>query len=676
MKKLVHFLFLSSILIFSQIVVFGQEEKIMQSSLTHWMTPDELLRKNEIGKGFVPTAPPVWPVISVAEFMPAEGVLVRYPFGIPMSLIKDLSFRTRVTTIVKNSSQQSTVAGQYSANGVNVANCDYLLANSDSYWTRDYGPWYVIDSSYEVGIVDFPYNRPRPNDDEIAKLVAGYQGIEWYGMDVTHTGGNYMSNGMGQASSTELVYEENQGTSTATIAQRMHDYLGIEQYLVRPDPNNTYIDHIDCWAKFLDVDKILVRSVPTSHPQYSSLEEAAAFWTSTTSSYGTPYQVFRVNTPNDEPYTNSLILNKTVYLPIKGTANDQPAKEAYEAAMPGYEVLTYLQLGSAPWESTDALHCRTHEMADRGMLLIRHNPILTSRPSDEDYQLPADIVALSDSGFYADSLFVRYRVNNGNWQQTGLIWQQKHQWLGVIPRQAEGSVIDYYIHAADSSGRSENHPYIGAPDPHRFTVGPAIHPHILINTVSIDTFAYPGNATTSKISMTNTGSATLSYTLSADEGCTWMNIPDPQGTIGAGNTGLVDIIFNSAGLVNGVYHTYLYVASNDPDKPADSIAITFAVGDPAGINQLQADGLKLWISPNPFTNYIRLTVESDFAEQAAISVFTTGGQPVFSSTVELHEGINQINLNSREILSLRAGIYLMNIRSGDQVVYRRLVKLD
>ena len=28
----------------------------------------------------------------------------------------------------------------------------------------------------------------------------------------------------------------------------MEDYYGIETYHVVPDPNNTYIDHIDCWV--------------------------------------------------------------------------------------------------------------------------------------------------------------------------------------------------------------------------------------------------------------------------------------------------------------------------------------------------------------------------------------------------------------------------------------------
>jgi hypothetical protein len=39
----------------------------------------------------------------------------------------------------------------------------------------------------------------------------------------------------------------------------------------------------------------------------------------------------------------------------------------------------------------------------------------------------------------------------------------------VIPSQVNGTIVSYYIHAEDSSGRAENHPYIGAPDAYFFT---------------------------------------------------------------------------------------------------------------------------------------------------------------------------------------------------------------
>ena len=39
----------------------------------------------------------------------------------------------------------------------------------------------------------------------------------------------------------------------------------------------------------------------------------------------------------------------------------------------------------------------------------------------------------------------------------------------TIPTQANGTVVSYYIEAIDAANKVENHPYIGAPDPHVFT---------------------------------------------------------------------------------------------------------------------------------------------------------------------------------------------------------------
>ncbi len=184
-------------------------------------------------------------------------------------------------------------------------------------------------------------------------------------MDLIHTGGNYMTDGMGISASSELVWEENPSLTHEEIDGLVDDYLGIETYHVIPDPNNTYIDHIDCWAKFLDVDKILIRSVPESHPQYDEIEATADYFAEQTSSYGNLYEVYRAYTPNNEPYTNSLILNKKVLVPITGSSYDDEAIESYELAMPGYEVIGF----SGSWQSTDALHCRTKGIADIGYAL-------------------------------------------------------------------------------------------------------------------------------------------------------------------------------------------------------------------------------------------------------------------------------------------------------------------
>ncbi len=450
-------------------LTIAQDAPDSPKKLTHWLTPDELNRLDEIGLTFVETDPPAAPIRNVAEFDHMQGVLVRYPFGIPISLIREMADdEIIVTTIVNSISQQNTVTSQYIANGVDTSHCNFLIAGTNSYWTRDYGPWFESDSSNQIGIVDFPYNRPRPLDDEIPKEVANMIGIPWFGMNLIHTGGNYMTDGYGNSASTQLVWEENPTLTHEQVAEKVNAYLGITTYHVRPDPNGTYIDHIDCWAKFLAPDKILVRSVPPYHPQYNLIEQAAAYWAGTPCAYGYNYKVYRAYTPANQPYTNSLILNRKVFVPIMSNAWDDSALATYQAAMPGYEVVGIIGNSSAPWESTDALHCRTKGIADLGLLYIRHYPIYGNYPCEEDYILDAELIVCSDTTVINDSVLIHYRVNNGSWMATTMLNTSGRLYSGVIPHQPGENLVEYYLTAADNSGRRASAPYIGEPDPFEF----------------------------------------------------------------------------------------------------------------------------------------------------------------------------------------------------------------
>jgi len=466
MKKRTILLSLTFLLLFS--VLRAQD---LSPRLTHVMSPEEELRKSEIGRDFTPTNPPTPPVRIVAEFEEMQSVLIRYPFGIPMTLIKEMANDCKVKTIVANASQQQTVLGQYQAAGVNTANCEWLIAPTDSYWTRDYGPWFVVDSSYEVGISDFPYNRPRPNDDNIPVVLAQQMGIPLYGMDLIHTGGNWMDDGMGIGSSTELVWTENPDKTHQEIDTIVRDYLGIRKYHVLPDPLDEYIEHIDCWGKFLDVDKVLIGQVPQSDYRYDDFEYVANYFALQTSSYGNHYQVYRVYTPGNypyTPYTNSLILNKKVFVPITGSQWDDEALQAYEEAMPGYEVVGIMH---DTWETTDALHCRAKGIADAGMLYVNHMPLLGDKDFRLEWDLTADIVPYTGMGVISDSLLCYYKINEGNFQAVPLQHTTGYHYTATLPFVTPGSQVSYYLHAADYSGRKKDHPYIGAADPHVFTVG-------------------------------------------------------------------------------------------------------------------------------------------------------------------------------------------------------------
>ncbi len=510
-KSLLFLVLITGILLITGNSVQSQNTSVKkQKRLTHHMSPEEKALFYTVGKGYVATDPPPGEVRNIAEFEQMEGVLIRYPFGISYELIAAMSEKTVVTTIVEDEGEQNFVTTQYQNHNVNMDNANFILAGSNSYWTRDYGPWYITYGDDQIGIVDFIYNRPnRPLDNAMPPNVADFLGIEWFGMDLIHTGGNYMTTGYGVSSSTELVWEENPTLTHEEINQKMHDYLGIDNYMVVPDPNNTYIDHIDCWGKFLAVDKVLIRSVPESHPQYDEIEATAQYYANQVSPYGNNYRIYRVYTPNNEPYTNSLILNKRVFVPITGSSWDDDAIATYQEAMPGYEIIGM----AGSWESTDALHCRTKGIADRNMLFIKHLPLVGDQPVQNNYEIEAELTAYSGQPVYDDSVKVIYWYNGGTHNEIVMTHESGKLYTATIPGAEEGTEIAYYIHAADQSGKSVDNPLIGEPDPFRFYVGEQFFPAIALDVTQIDAIAPQGNQYYQDFSISNTGQIDLIYSI-------------------------------------------------------------------------------------------------------------------------------------------------------------------
>lgn len=501
------------VILFPALKTNAQDKPIREPyTLTHHMSPQEKAMFHLVGKDYVATDPPPGEIWNIAEFEKMEGVLVGYPgsFGIPYNLIAAMSEETMVTTIVENNNQLNYVTNQYTSQGVNMDNTNFIVTALDSYWTRDFGPWYVRYGDDQIGIVDFIYNRPnRPNDNAVPPQMADFLGIEWFGMDLITAGGNYMTNGYGISSCTDLTWDENPTLTPEEIDEMVLDYLGVTDYHVVPDPNNTYIDHIDCWGKFLDVDKVLIREVPETHPQYDEIETTADYFAAQTSGWGVPFEVYRVWTPNNEPYTNSLILNDRVFLPIVGGQWDDEAVAAYEEAMPGYEILTF----TGSWESTDALHCRTKGIADRNTLYIQHIPLLGEQPVQTDYEIEAIITAYSGEAIVNDEVKVLYQINGGNMEEMIMTDEGNKEYVATFSNVQEGSEISYYITAVDEGGFTGNSPFIGAPDPHVFYAGEQLFAEIAIDNTEIVAWVNQGYIDVEELNISNTGGLDLNYNI-------------------------------------------------------------------------------------------------------------------------------------------------------------------
>ena len=416
--------------------------------------------------------PPLAPVRNCAEWEPSTGVMVRYPLGLPYNLLRDVTDDV-ILHVVVASGHLSQAQTNLAANGVDLDQVQFLVVDNNSIWTRDYGPFYVFDGNGDMAIIDHYYNRPwRPQDNLVPIHFAQQQGLPVHSHGMWHTGGNYMVDGAHIASSTRLVYDEaltNNGMNQSAVNQLMSSYYGIVDYQVMEYIESGGIHHIDTWAKWLDEETVLVKDVWTSHHTYNPLNQRAALMASLTASTGRNYQIHRVychniGGGNPASYTNSLILNENIYVPLFGNStHDENALAVYREAAPGYNVRGYYHGG---FLSDDALHCRTKGVKDAGMLRVAHIPVIEDRPG-EPVVITAHIRAHSGQGLAAAA--VHWRRGLEDWQETALVpTGEDWSFAAAIPAPASADTTHYFIAVADSSGRSAGMPRVAPKHWYRF----------------------------------------------------------------------------------------------------------------------------------------------------------------------------------------------------------------
>jgi agmatine deiminase len=635
---------------------------------------------------FTETPPPMAPVRPVAEFEPATDVLIRYPLGIPVSLVAALSNTAHVFCLVGSTANQNAATTSFNSGGVNMANVSFIIAATDSYWTRDYGPWFVFDGNDDLGVVDMRYNRPRPNDDNVPVTFANLNGLPLFGLNLYQTGGNYMSDGINTVAQTSLAYDENSSLTEAQVNARMLSYMGADNYLVMGDPNNTYINHIDCWGKYLAPDKVLIRSVPTSHAQYNAIEQVTAFFTSHNCSWGYPYKVYRVYTPQNQPYTNSFILNKRVFVPIMNSANDAAALQVYRDAMPGYEVMGFIGAASTPWESTDALHCRTHEIPDKNMLHLFHMPYWGEVSPTRSLLFDVTVKNYSGQPVYPDSTFIRYQIGMGEWQNLSLVNTSGQQWSAQLTNFAPGDTIRYYVHAADMSGHSADQPVFAQLDPHIFVVAPDTEAPVISHAPLTEIQNQPTQFVVDVTDNYGVSQVVMYYQINHGAVQQAAMSPYPEGGANTWN-----YLFTPQFVPGNTAFSYRFEAIDIADPaniayyPAPDAWVSVPITGVEVNDEIVALGeiVLLRVFPNPFKASLSANISVEYITRnttnAVLNIFNIKGQQVAQvSGIPSASGLNKMLWDGRDTQRrpVSPGIYFLQLVCGDNVFNRKMLVLN
>ena len=637
----------------------AQEQELPKWRMMKYLSEEEMNMPIST-RSFVETPPPTGEVRFPGEYEPMQAVMIVYPLGIPVELVREMAEDCKVITVVATY-EQSYAQSEFQAAGVNMDNVEFLNANTNSYWIRDFGPWYIFNGK-EPAIVDNIYNRPRPYDDDLPGHFAEYWDIEMFGMKVVHTGGNMMQDGRGNGVSDDIVITESvaEGITEEQVYQRMKDYLGIDPYHVTIDPQGDYIAHVDCWGKYLAPDKILLARVPQSNPRYPYYEEVAEYFATTNCCWGYPYKVYRVDIPGGSvlsPYTNSLILNKKVLVPMGSNSTyNEGALNIYRQAMPGYEVIgVENNLYWDGWLNTDALHCRTRGVMDFNMLYVDHrNVVFGEQEWQDSIAITSKFIAYSGAELKQDSLLVYYSIDGGEYKTaTMTATGNPDEYVGYIKGYQSKSEVKYYVFGADESNRRYQQPVFGELDPHVFTIGEQAETTLTLNPTEL-VFEDENDGVEILTISNNTANDVVINGISVKDDLSYHVEHDftlPY-TLTIGESVEVEVYSDFA--YKGDRDSELYIISSLGEQIVPII-------DNYTVGLEENNALNVELYPNPVNNV--LTVKGDNIVKVAI--FNALGQEVVA--VE--------NRNEIDVTSLNNGLYFVRVTDvNGNVSVNKIVK--
>ena len=419
------------------------------------------------------------------EFEPCEMVKMCYPNNMPLSVYKTISEDNKLLILTNpsytGSSRISQARSDLQNAGANMENITFLDMKMDddyAYWVRDFSPFYVFKNT-NLSVVDFTYNRPyRTEQNAVPQKLANYFNIPYSKMSLTHTGGNLMQDGRGTAFSDDLVIYENDENETK-VRNQMKQYTGTDNYVITIDPQGDYIAHIDCWAKIVAPDKIIVARLPKSNSRYQYYEQVATELANTKCAYGYNYRIYRVDEPGGDvvaPYTNSLIANGHVYMPLgDNNTYNQNAIKVYQEALPGYEI--HGMQGFSGYDqnaflNTDALHCRTHEVPDDDMLFIDSRYVYNREVElKEKYIVQANIVSYANAEISEENVVIKYSINNETFKTSKMTrYEETTNFTFTFENLKSGDDVKYFIEATDDASNKNVDPTCGELDPHHFVI--------------------------------------------------------------------------------------------------------------------------------------------------------------------------------------------------------------
>lgn len=462
--------------------------------LPHALSPAEVplipaYRDSRAGLDRGITTPPAFAVRTMAEWEEIQALAICWAQyeGILKQIVRAAKTECEVIIICENQGDVTDVLMDDTFGGPlpDLDNITFIQEDFNSVWMRDYGAECVYQNEVDsLFLLDWIYNRPRPDDDVLPDVIGNTLGIAVFNTtqapnDLVHTGGNFMADGFGTAFSSNLVIDENGANgefnqtvkTPAEVDALMQTWMGIDHYIRMETLPYDGIHHIDMHMKLIDEETLLVGEFPQGESDGPQLEEnLGLIMANETNVFGQPFRVIRVPMPPStggewapdasyRTYANNVFVNKTVIVPTYRTEYDTTALRILQESLPGYHIVPIDcdNQSANIISASGAIHCITKGVGVADPLLIRHQRLTDTYETVNPYPVAAYI--RHKSGIASANLFWTTDTAQA-WNEVTMADQGDGNWTAAIPAQPANTTIFYYVQGTSNSGKVQVRPIV------------------------------------------------------------------------------------------------------------------------------------------------------------------------------------------------------------------------
>ncbi|MCP4080721.1 MAG: agmatine deiminase family protein [Planctomycetaceae bacterium] len=294
-------------------------------------------------------------------------------------VIKSTQNRLPTLIVVPNESVQLSALEQLVKNGVNTEKIEFMQADIDRPWIRDFGPRMVTYNSGQQEVIGFQYNAGSSATvglNQVPDLVSSATGIPLKKSMIPIAGGNLLSNGAGLAVTTES-WDTRKARVNAEEKKRLEkslkEFCGVQELIILEPLRGEPTRHVDMFVTFVAPDVVVVGEYVTGKPSHNSavLDRNAARLAGSVTPLG-PMKVHRIPMPSPSrqgwfTYTNVVFANGILIVPSfknVATSVEKKAVAVYKSLLPDWEI--ELVESSSILQSGGALHCATMNLFSLG----------------------------------------------------------------------------------------------------------------------------------------------------------------------------------------------------------------------------------------------------------------------------------------------------------------------